>query len=346
MADKRNSEEAGSAGDMAPCHELYAARLGRTRQVMRESDTPVLLILDSVNILYATGAANMTIFSTRTPARYLLLFAEGPAILFDYFGCEHLARDLPTVDQIRPARGLCHVSSGGVPAGSCRAFAEEIAAAIREQLGQEKRLAIDRFPFMAIDALRDRGFVLSDADAVLSAARRIKLPVELPYLSEAMRRVERAVGEMAGEIRPGALETEIWSAFHARFIAAEGQYISTRLMQSGDRTFPYFQECSDRAVAAGELICLDTDALGYQGYAVDFSRTFLCGDRKPTPEQRSLYARAKDQLDWNAALIRPGAAFEEIADQAWPIPEDHRESRYYCIGHGLGMSGEHPQHSP
>ena len=51
---------------------------------MRQLDCEVLLILDSVNILYATGASNMTLFTTRTPSRYLLLFVDGPSILFDY----------------------------------------------------------------------------------------------------------------------------------------------------------------------------------------------------------------------------------------------------------------------
>jgi len=48
---------------------LSAQRQQRLRDTMREHNTPVLLVLDSVNIQYATGAINMTIFSTRTPAR-------------------------------------------------------------------------------------------------------------------------------------------------------------------------------------------------------------------------------------------------------------------------------------
>lgn len=323
-------------------HALYSARLSRLRAVMRQRDLPALLILDPINILYATGARNMTLFAQRTPARYLLLTAEGPAILYDYQGCEHLAEGLPTLDDIRPARGLCYVSSGGDPQAAAASFADDIAAAIEDVVAGEKRLAVDRFPMAAIDALRARGFHLSDADAVLSEARAIKLPVELPYLREAMARVEVAASEMAAAIAPGRSETEIWADFHRAFIADEGEYISTRLMQSGPRTYPYFQECGRRLVEAGDLVCFDSDALGFQGYAVDFSRSFLCGDGPASGEQRKLYGRAREQLDWNVDLIKPGASFEEIAARAWPIPEDHLDSRYYCIGHGLGMSGEFP----
>ena len=89
-------------------------------------------------------------------------------------------------------------------------------------------------------------------------------------------------------------------------------------------------------------MCLDTDALGYEGYAVDFSRTFLCGDDKATDDQRYLYQQAREQLDTNAALLAPGKEYREIAEKAWKVPEQHQKSRYYCVGHGLGMAGEFP----
>ena len=51
----------------------------------------------------------------------------------------------------------------------------------------------------------------------------------------------------------------------------------------------------------------------------------------------------------NVSLIGPGVSFEEVARAAWPVPEEHRSSRYYYIGHGLGMIGEYPNlpfHTP
>lgn len=103
--------------------DVALERQQRLRETMRKFGFPVMLILDSISIKYATGVGNMTIFSTRTPARYLLIFADGPAILYEYFGCEHLARNLATIDEVRPARGLCYVSSGGDPEGQAKAMA-------------------------------------------------------------------------------------------------------------------------------------------------------------------------------------------------------------------------------
>ncbi len=336
-----NSVSATPAADPQH-HALYLARRARLQSVMRDMDVPVAVIVDPINILYATGARNMTVWTARTPARYLLVFAEGPCVLYDFFGCEHLAQGLPTLDEIRPALGLCHVSSLADPVAAGKVFAAEIDAQMREHLGEQRQLAVDRFPFQTIDALRARGLQLVDADPVFARARAIKLAIELPYIREAVDRVERAAQEMQVAIEPGRSEVAIWADFQRRFLALEGQYTTTRLMQSGPRTFPYFQECGDRVLAAGDLLCFDTDALGYLGYAVDFSRTFLCGAVAPTAMQRHLYGRARDQLEHNIALIRPGVAYEEIADRAWLVPQEHQQSRYYAVGHGLGMSGEFP----
>lgn len=323
-------------------HALYAARLEHTRKGMRRHDVPAMLIVDPNQITYATGATNMQLWAARTPARYLLILLEGPVILFDFKGAQHLAADLPTITEIRPAEGLDFVSSGGDLAGAAFRFAQEIAATLRGCDPAIDRIAIDRFPFPAVDALRAEGLHVTDAYGPLALTRMIKLPVELPYMHEAMRRVDAAVARLEAHAEPGMTESESWAEFHHSLMAKEGRYVSTRLFQSGPNTFPYFQETGRRRLQTGDLLCLDTDAIGYENYAVDFSRTFLCGDRRPTPDQKTLYGRAREQLEWNAGLLAAGRAYRELAEKAWKVPEEHRSSRYYCIGHGLGMAGEFP----
>ncbi len=323
-------------------HALYLARLAHTCAGMRSHDIPAMLVVDPNQIAYSTGATNMQVWSARTPARYLLIVLDGPVILFDFKGSQHLAANLPTITEIRPAEGLDFVSSGGNLAGACLRFAREIAGILRDVDPAIDSIAVDRFPFMAVDALRAEGLKVSDAHGALALARMIKLPCELPYIREAMRRVETGVARLEEAAEPGMTETEAWAEFHYSLMAKEGQYVSTRLFQSGPNTYPYFQEAGRRCLERGDLLCLDTDAVGYEGYAVDFSRTFLCGDRKPTPDQQTLYGRCREQLEWNADLLAPGRAYREIAEKAWEVPEEHRASRYYCIGHGLGMAGEFP----
>lgn len=323
-------------------HNLYKARLAHLRREMRARDVPVLLDVDPSHIFYATGARNMLLWTMRSPARYVLIFADGPVILYEFNGSEHLARDLPTIDDIRLSEGLDLITSGGDVQAACGRFAVEVAGTVLGHDPELDRLAVGRFPFAATDALRAQGFTLTDANEVLMPARAIKLPQELPYIREAMRRVESGVRRLEEAAEPDKTECETWAEFHYSLMAKEGQYVSTRLFQSGPNTFPYFQEAGGRVLQKGDLLCLDTDAVGFESYAVDFSRTFLCGDGVPTADQRLLYARAREQLETNADLLRPGAEYREIAEKAWSVPEEHMASRYYCVGHGLGMNGEFP----
>src|SRR5262249_7726660 len=62
----------------------------------------------------------------------------------------------------------------------------------------------------------------------------------------------------------------------------------------------------------------------------------------PTPHQKMLYRMAWDQVQHNIAIIRPGIAFREIAEQAWRIPPRFVEQRYTSVMHGVGMHGETP----
>ena len=308
-----------------------------------------MLLRDPFNVRYVTGASNMTVFNLCVPARYLLVFAEGPTILFDYLGGEHLAVGLATIDEVRTARGLSHVSSNGFAAAESAAMAGEIASLVREHCGEIGMLAIDSFPFAAVDSLRDEGFMISDADVLMSRTRRVKLPLEIVYMREAMRRTVDAVRQMEAALRPGMTENEVWSRFVGALVAGHGELVVTRLLESGPNTFPYFQECGTRVIEDGDLVCLDTDAIAFESCSVDFSRTFLAGDGPGGSAQCVLYRRAHEQLLHNVSLIGPGVSFEDVARNAWPVPEEHRSSRYYCIGHGLGMIGEYPNlpyHTP
>ena len=125
-------------------------------------------------------------------------------------------------------------------------------------------------------------------------------------------------------------------------IANDADYVETRLLSSGEKTNPWFQETGERVIRAGELVAHDTDVVGPHGYYADFSRTFLCGDGRPTSEQRTLYRLAHEQIHHNLALIRAGRTFREITEAAWEIPVPYYTRRYYLMIHGIGATGEYP----
>lgn len=318
-----------------------AERNARLRSVMQTIGVQSVLTADPINIAYATGVRNMTVFSQMAASRFLLFTVDGPTILWEFGGAEHLGAEALAggiVDEIRTAPGLT-ASSGPGYVEATRRFAREL----RSLLGSDtERVGVERCDHPITDAMRDAGLSLSSATEVFVASRLIKTPAEIALMNEAMRRVEAGVERLRLHLEPGSTENEVWSELHRHLIATDGEYISTRLAQSGQRTFPYFQEASDRVVDNGDLFCLDTDAIGFGGYGVDFSRTFLCGDAAPSGGQVDLHARALDQLETNSALLGPGVSFEDFARSAWRVPDRHAPYGYYCLAHGLGLSGEYP----
>jgi Xaa-Pro dipeptidase len=318
---------------------LYASRQERLRQVMRAHEVPAIFTCDPINIAYACGARNMTIFSMMGPSRFLLLFADGPCILFEFGGSEHLAEHLTTVDEMRPAPSISAIA-GLHYTTNIAAFANDLAAELRSR-GVD-RLAVERVDFLMTDALRQQGVKLTDATAVFSDARTIKQPLEIAAMRIAIDRVADSMIQLEAGLQDGVTEVEAWSELVRGLISQEGEYVSTRLFQSGPNTFPYFQEAGSRRMATGDLVCVDTDAIGYLGYAVDFSRSFVCAGAQPTAAQRSLYSYAHEQLQHNASLLHAGLSFEDLARTAWAVPERFRPYGYYCVLHGLGLCGEYP----
>jgi Xaa-Pro dipeptidase len=317
-------------------------RLERVRGQMAARDIAACLLFDPVNIRYATGARNMQVYHLRNPSRYLLLPVEGPVLLFEFPGCMHLAEDVETIDEVRPALTASFVAAGLGIAERERRWAVETAAAIRQLCGAGVRIGIERVNAGAAAALASEGYTLVDAQEPVELARAIKSAEELKCIGASIRATERAVGAMRDALRPGMSENLLWSILHQGVIAQGGDYCETRLLTSGRHTNPWFQETGDKPIEPNELVALDTDVVGCYGYYCDFSRTFHAGPDEPSSAQKELYRHAHEQVHHNMSIIRPGTTFREYADKAWPIPERYVANRYYVSAHGCGMTGEYP----
>lgn len=317
-------------------------RLGRVRAEMRQRGIAAMVISDPVNIRYATGARNMQIFCARnTPSRYLIV-TDQRTILFEFTGCEHLAKGLETIDEVRPASTASFVAAGPGIADRERSWAAEMAATLTELVGPNPKVGIERMNAGTAIAMASHGLRLVDAQEPLEMARAIKSAEELKCVVASLRATEVAVGKLRDAIRPGMTENELWSILHQSVIAQDGDYVETRLLSAGQRTNPWFQETSCHVIEPGQLVALDTDVVGCHGYYSDFSRTFHVGPGEPTANQRTLYKLAHEQVHHNIEIIRPGMTFREYSDKAWNIPAKYHANRYYLSAHGCGMTGEYP----
>jgi Xaa-Pro aminopeptidase len=323
-------------------NKLYLQRQARLTDTMRAMGVSAILTPDPINILYCTGSRNMTVWGLMGPSRFVLHCVDGPTILFEFNLGEHLSEGLPTLTEIRTSTGITAKKTPHYNANNQK-FADEIVDILKAVQGHSNvQLAVELVDFTFTDALRKLGVGLTDATPVFQYSRMIKQRLELDVMRYAVAQVQLATSSLEEAIRPGRTENEVWAEFHKGLIARNGEFVSTRLFQSGIRTFPYFQESSDSVMQAGDLVCFDTDAIGVMNYAVDFSRTFLCGKTSATDTQRSIYQIALEQLEHNASNIRAGRSFEDFARLAYDVPASHRAYGYYVLAHGLGMSGEHP----
>jgi Xaa-Pro dipeptidase len=157
-----------------------------------------------------------------------------------------------------------------------------------------------------------------------------------------VKTAEEGMIRMQQALEPGITENELWANLHNVNISQGGDYIETRLLSSGSRTNPWFQECSDKVIQDGELVAFDTDMNGPFGYFTDISRTFYCGKGEPTDEQKRLYQTAYKQIQNNIELLKPGMSFREYSEKSWQIPDEFFPNRYFTVAHGTGLSGEYP----
>ena len=277
--------------------------------------------------------------------RYCVVPAHGRAVLFEYAnpGCMALAKRLPAIGAIRPAliHAFFDVAEHAIPVS--RRWAAEIKQLVQALMGPGRhRIAVDRTDVNGVEALRGQDFELLEGQRLLELARSIKCAEEIQCIRQSVAVADIGMARMRGALRPGITENELWAELHHANIAHGGEWIETRLLSSGPRTNPWFQEASDRRIQAGELVAFDTDMVGPYGYCADISRTFFCEPGAPSARQRQLYGAAAEQVAHNCALLKPGRSFREFGELAWKIPSRYFEQNYGCLLHGVGMVDEWP----
>ncbi len=321
---------------------LRAYRLQRLRRLTGEAGLAAVLVTDPVNLRYATGTRNMQVWTLHNLCRYALVPAEGPVVIWELPSSAHLSRGLETLDEIRPSLAWDYMSVGPRGPEMAARLAAELADLVKAVGGGEKRLGIDRADLPLSEALASAGVVAVDAKGVLERARSIKSPEEVRAFVQSLRTTEAAIAELRAEARPGMTEQEALAVLLAGSIRRGGEYPETRLLTSGPRTNPWFQETADRVMQAGELLSFDTDLIGPDGWYTDLSRSFVIGDVRPSDAQRRLYELARRQLATNIPLLRPGTGFFELTEKAFQLPADCKPNRYADIAHGCGLGVEYP----
>jgi Xaa-Pro aminopeptidase len=321
--------------------QLRAGRLSRLRAMMAEQGYAALVLFDPNNQRYATGSRNMFGYFLRNSSRYVYVPLDGPIILFEYPGSAHISTWLETIDESRTSKVVWSAVNQRDNLSS-DPFGVEIAELVQDHGRGNRKVGLDRCALNLARSLEAQGLDVYDCMQDTLHCRRIKTPEEIACLAQSMAASEASVAEVEAAIKPGITENELFAIMYGEVIRGGGEFIETRLLNSGPRTNPWFHEASDRKIRPGELVALDTDTIGCHGYYSDFSRTFPVGPGRPSAYQRELYRMAYDQVHHNMGILKPGMSYREIADKAWKIPERFLDRRYPSIIHGVGMHGETP----
>jgi Xaa-Pro aminopeptidase len=322
--------------------DVRAYRLSRVVDELKSNNCPAILLYDPVNIRYATDTSNMQIWTGRNPSRYVMVFADGHIIGWEFHSCEHVWDGVNLDLELRSAVAWTFFSAGSEAERRADVWSAEIVDVMSRRAPGELRLAVDRLDPIGTSYLLKSGLTLLDGQAMMEIARTVKSSGELVLMNESLRACEKGIERMRRELRPGMTEQDLWANLHYENIRHGGEWIETRLLASGDRTNPWMHECSARVLQGGELLAFDTDMVGPNGYLSDISRTWTVGHTRPSAEQRRLYETAFSQVHFNMDLLRPGMSFHEFSQKAWKIPEIYLKNRYSCVAHGVGMVDEYP----
>ncbi len=332
-----------SAGIPAPdLDTMRHYRLERIREQLRKHDLAGIHLYDPLNIRYATDCTNMQLWTTHNPVRCVFIATDGPIILFEFHSCEHLSDHSGVVDEVRGCTAWFYFEGGNRCFEFAENWAKDIAQLVREHGGGNTRCAFDQVDSHGIPCLQKQGIDVIYGEEMMEEARKIKSPDEILCMRRSIVACEAAMHEMEKALKPGMTENDLWAVLHAENIRRGGEWIETRLLASGPRTNPWFQESSAKVIEDSEILAFDTDLIGPYGFCCDISRTWLAGEGPPTNEQRNLYQMAVEQIEHNSTLLRPGVTFKELSLKAQQLPDEYLPTRYGVLYHGVGLCDEYP----
>ena len=306
-----------------------------------------LLLFDPLNIRYATDTTNMQLWNAHNPFRAVLLCADGYMVIWDYKNSPFLADFNPLVRESRSGASMFYFAVGDRHEAAAKAFVGEVDEVMRAHAGTNRRLAVDKIMIGGLRALEAAGFAVMEGEEVTEKTRAIKGPDEILAMRCAHHACEAAMAEMeqaarAGVPRGDMSEDDIWAVLHAGNIRRGGEWIETRLLASGPRTNPWFQECGPRIVQENEIVAFDTDLIGSYGICIDISRTWWIGDGRPTNAMIHAMRHAHEHIMTNMSLLRPGVSIRDLSFGGHHLDAEFQALKYGCKMHGVGLCDEWP----
>ncbi|WP_299505533.1 dimethylsulfonioproprionate lyase DddP [uncultured Roseobacter sp.] len=341
------SEWAAAGLELPNLAAMRAYRHARLTQHIVDRGYAGLLMTDPLNIRYATDSTNMQLWNTHNPFRAVLLCADGYMVMWDYKNSPFLSEFNPLVREQRSGADLFYFDRGDKVDVAADVFANEVRVLLAEHAPGHRRLAVDKVMLHGLRSLEAQGFEVMDGEEVTEKSRSIKGPDEIKAMRCSSHACETAVRLMEDFARANVgdgktCEDDIWAILHAENVRRGGEWIETRLLSSGPRTNPWFQECGPRICQPNEIISFDTDLVGAYGICTDISRSWWIGPDRPRPDMIYAMQHGVEHIMTNMQMLKPGVMIPELSAGTHVLDAKFQKLKYGCLMHGVGLCDEWP----
>lgn len=317
---------------------LHDYRIVRVRESLKQSGASLGIFVSPVSLRYAVDYRGYALFQSHIPSSYLFVPVEGPIVLHGAFGSPS-----SVVSEIRAPRSIAYFHGGSNIEEHAKLLAKDVKQFLSEIGSNNQRIAVEYINPSATQAFMSERLDVIDAVGLIEEARAIKSADEIDCIKWSIAVAELGIEKMYKLMAPGITEAQLWALLNYTNLANNGDWHDGRMLSSGDRVNPWYQEASNRKLLEGDLVAFDTDMVGPFGYCADISRTFFCGSGSPSKRQRQLYQHAVNEIEFNLKLVKPGVSLESITANAYVQPEEFHDNRYVCIMHGVGICDEYPK---
>lgn len=237
---------------------------------------------------------------------------------------------------------------------------DKIAAEIKALLEKHGKLdmpcGIDLANYNLFAALQRADIKVCDGNVAICDAQMIKTEDEIHCLQMAAVIGDAAHAEVAKSLHPGMTEFEIAGvAANACYkYGAEELEGPSFVVCTGERSGHGVPNMpTDKRVRPGDLVVIDINGVGFNGYRTCYYRTYCVGD-KPTDFQKEVYRASHDGLMALGECIKPGITTDD-AQREWlklgdypggwgRQPEWPEPGRHYfgTVGHSIGLRSGDP----
>ena len=172
---------------------------------------------------------------------------------------------------------------------------------------------------------------------LVEALRERKDDAEVAHIREAVRIAEHALKRAMARVRAGMTELAVCGILEGELRACGSRsHPFDTIIAGGERAALPHARCSDRPVAAGELLLVDFGAES-EGYCSDITRTFVFG--KASQDQQEVHDVVREANASASGGVRAGMRGQDADALARGYIERRGwgEAFGHSLGHGIGL---------